>query len=240
MSLLAPGERVSFVNVPLRNLILSAYPGYTVIEGPEWIGAPGPPTNKVLRFDVNAKAMAPATHDELVMMLRALLADRFKMVVHAETKDEPVYALVLARSDGKLGPGLRPEARDCEALRAPIRGTAGASDPCGVPPETNNATLGSLSARSRMLDLMCALLRFEVERPVVNKTGLTASYDWDLKWTPRRFLEAADRNPPPPGIDANGPSIFTAVQEQLGLKLVAEKDGQPFLVVDHVESPTED
>jgi bla regulator protein blaR1 len=235
---LLPGERVRYVNVPVRALVLAAYPGYTALEGPEWIGAPGPPSDKVPRFDVNAKAAAPASREELQMMLRALLAERFKLVLHAETKDEPVYALRLARRDGVLGPGLRPEGRDCESLRAALRNT-GAADPCRVPPESNMLQFGRMSARSRQLDFLCTLLRTQLDRPVVNKTGLTGSFDWDLQFTPQRFIDAPFDASAFPLVDAHGAPIFTAVKEQFGLTLVPEKDGQPFLVIDHVERPSE-
>jgi uncharacterized protein (TIGR03435 family) len=238
MSNLPPGERLTFVNVTLRNLIQVAYSGFSAISGgPTWMGEAGPSFDAA-RFDVTAKADAPSSHDQLQMMLRTLLADRFKLVVHTETKDEPVYALVLARSDGRLGPQLRPEARDCESLRVIARAQPGETDPCPTPPSSQG--VGSIGARSRPIDLLAAILRVDVDRPVVNKTGLTGSYDWDLTWTPRRFLQGAFDHDQFPTIDPDGPSVFTAVQEQLGLKLVPEDDDQPVLVIDHAEHPSED
>jgi uncharacterized protein (TIGR03435 family) len=217
-----------------RGVACSGFSG--ISGGSTWIGEAGPSSNAA-RFDVTAKADAPSSHDQLQMMLRTLLADRFKLVVHTETKDEPVYALVLARSDGHLGPQLHPEERDCEPLRAVARAQPGGADPCGTPSRNG---VGRISARSKSIDLLAAILRGDLDRPVVNKTGLTGSYDWDLTWTPRQFLQSAFDHDQFPTIDPDGPSVFTAVQEQLGLKFVSEKEDQPGLVIDHVEQPTPD
>jgi uncharacterized protein (TIGR03435 family) len=89
-------------------------------------------------------------------MLRTLLADRFKLVVHTDTRSTPVYALVIARRDGRLGPRLHPEARDCEPLRAVARAQPGGTDPC---PSTSSPGVGRIGARSRSIDLLATLLR---------------------------------------------------------------------------------
>src|SRR6266487_4115691 len=113
-----PGDRVTITNVTLWTLIQVAYPGMSeIIGGPKWIGSSGPSADAD-RFDVNAKAEAPASREQLQLMLRALLADRFKLVVHTESKTEPIWALVVGRRDGKLGLNLRPASADCAALRA--------------------------------------------------------------------------------------------------------------------------
>jgi uncharacterized protein (TIGR03435 family) len=231
----AGATRVSIINVPLLRLIQLAYPEVTGIVGaPAWVGNVGPNVG-VPRFDVNAKAEAPSSDAQLRAMLRTLLADRFHLTAHIEAQETPVYALSFARADGRLGPGLRREARDCESLRAKVRDQPGAADPCLV---SGKEAVGNLSARSRTIDLLASLLRPLVDRPVVNKTGLTGSYDWDFIFLPSsaRVSDGTQSLV----LDSNGPSVFTALRDQLGLKLVAEQDEQSALVVDHVEHPTPD
>jgi uncharacterized protein (TIGR03435 family) len=229
-----PGERVTLVNTPLRTIIQMAYQ----VNVPQVIGAPSWIANE--RFDITAKADTPSSADQLRAMLQTLLADRFKLAAHPETRNTSVYALVVARSDGRLGPQLHPEAQDCEPLRVIARAQPGARDPCGLP---SNGEVGHLGARSKQIDLLATLLRTFVDRPVVNRTGLTGSYDWDLTWTPRRFPAGSfdhDQFPTLDPVDPDGPSIFTAVQEQLGLKFEPSMGADPVLVIDHVERPTGD
>jgi uncharacterized protein (TIGR03435 family) len=169
-------------------------------------------------------------------MLRALLADRFKLVVHTETKSESIWALVLARRDGKLGPNLRPASVDCAALRANAQ--PGERSPCGDLGSMAGVT-GKMSARGMGLDVLVRALSREAGRQVVDRTELSGNFDWDLAFTPQPFLERSfDRDRFPP-IDPSGPSVFTAVQEQLGLKLESRKGEGSVLVIDHVEHPTE-
>jgi uncharacterized protein (TIGR03435 family) len=118
---------------------------------------------------VNAKAEAPASRQQLQLMLRALLADRFKLVVHTETKSEPIWALVRARRDGKLGPNLRPATADCAALRANAQ--PGGRSPCGDLGSMAGAT-GKMSVRGMGLDVLVRVLSREAGRPVVDKTEL--------------------------------------------------------------------
>ena len=234
-TLLQPGDRVSIVNQPVCMLIQFAYPGFDdIVGGPKWVGEKGP-NFEADRFDVTAKAETPSSYDQLQAMLRALLADRFKLAVHVEMKKQPVYDLVVARSDGHLGPNLKPEAQDCETLRAAVRGT-GAGDPC---PAHEVATAGHQIRRSRQMGSLSLLLRPDVDRPVIDRTGLTGSYDWELTFTPQWILDGrSDPARPSAAVDLNGPNIFTALQEQLGLKLVPSDDGVPVLVIDHIEHPT--
>jgi uncharacterized protein (TIGR03435 family) len=234
-TVLAPGERVSVVNAPAFMLLQFAYPGFDdIVGGPSWVGHKGP-DDDADRFDVTAKARAFSTHEQLQTMLRALLAERFKLVVHVDVKREPVFAMVIARGDGRLGPKLQPEARDCETLRADLRGTPGAVDPCPSPAEARIP--GHIFGRSRNLDLLVNLLRGYVGRPVVDRTGLTGSFDWDLVFTPQPYIDGQMQNS---AIDPNGSPVFTAVQEQLGLKLVPDDGGVPVLVIDRIDQPTPD
>jgi uncharacterized protein (TIGR03435 family) len=226
-----PGERVTIVNEPLRTIIQMAYG----VNLPQIIGAPSWIANE--HFDITAKAETLSSANQLRAMLQTLLADRFKLRTHVEMRDTPVYALVIARSDGRLGPQLHPEAEDCEPLRVIAR-SDGSGDPC--PSTPSGSGVGRLSARSRPIDLLATLLAVDVDRPVVNRTGLIGSYDWDLTATPRRFLERPFDHDQFPTVDPDGPTIFTAVQEQLGLKLEPSTGPETFLVIDHVERPTGD
>jgi uncharacterized protein (TIGR03435 family) len=231
---LQPGDRVTMTNVTLRILIQIAYPGPSeIIGGPSWVGS-GPSGN---RFDVNAKAEMASSREQLHLMLRTLLADRFKLVVHTETRVEPVYALVLAKRDGSLGPNLHPAAADCATLRTaalatgPLRGAG----PCGL-----GGLPGNMHIRGIGIDQLALMLPRDAGRRVVNKTGLTGDFDWDLTWTPEAFRQAPFDRERFPTIDPDGPSIFTALQKQLGLKLEPEIGQGDVLVIDRVEHPTED
>ena len=160
-------------------------------------------------------------------MLQNLLADRFQLILHRETKDMAIYALVLARADGKLGPQLKPAATDCAAMMAAARGRGAArrrrrrrASACPAGCACFRAT--SRAAAASMAQLTNVLARF-VNRTVVDQTGLTGNYDLgsavDARSNAARPGRSAPGAPALPAIDPNGPSIFTAVQEQLGLKL---------------------
>ena len=234
---LSAGERVTMINVPLLTLLQVAYPGTSAIVGaPKWVGSPGGPNLDADRFDVNAKANAQSSVEQLRIMLQALLADRFKLAVHIEPRPTDVYALRLARADGKLGPHLHPAATDCRALiAAAVNNPTPGRHPCG----TVGTNLPPWQLRGVPITQLL-ILRVELGRTLVDKTGLTGSFDLDLSWTPRWALDRSFDRSRFPNIDPAGPDIFTAVQEQLGLKLVSEKDDQSVLVIDHVEPPTPD
>jgi uncharacterized protein (TIGR03435 family) len=159
-------------------------------------------------------------------VLRALLAERFKLVVHEERRDMPVYSLVLARPDRKLGERLRPFEGECmkpeavpkdlkapwiEPIPAPRKGPS----PCIL-----FTGMGRLSAEGTSLsDLARTLGRFPaVQRRVIDRTGLTGAFDYDLEWTP--------------------PNIFTALQAQLGLELKSARETVAVLVIDSVNQPS--
>jgi uncharacterized protein (TIGR03435 family) len=242
-----PGGRFTATNVPLKLLIRQAYQlqDSQVVGGPNWINTD--------RFDIIAKApgqlQLPAPGGPpgpFQVMLRALLADRFKLAVHTESREVPIYSLSLARRDAKTGSQLRPAAVDCVAMFAargrggppPAPPQPGERPPCGMRLGPGNLSGGGVT----MAQLSTTLSQF-VQRVVVDRTGLTGNFDIDLTWTPDQLPQG--RGEPPPGvqlppIDPNGPSIFTAVQEQLGLKLDSQRGPVDVLVIDRVEQPTED
>ena len=227
-----PGERVVLNNVSLQTIIQATYR----IGSSELVGGPGWLSRE--RFDIEAKADDPTSADQLRLMLRTLLADRFKLVVHNETRNTSIYALVLAQN-GKLGPNLHQSTTDCPTLRAQAA-QSGDRDPCGVLTVGNALITGRMSVRGMTVDTLAGLLGRDAGRPVIDKTGLAGSFDWELTWTPQAFLRGAFDRERFATIDPNGPSIFTAVREQLGLKLDSEKSSVDVLVIDHVEHPTED
>ena len=219
---------VNFLNLPLRAIIQFAY-GInqpSKLSGiPEWA--------VTARYDINARAAGPVTLEERRLMLQALLADRFKLVARWEKREVPVLALMLARNDGKLGSNLI-ESRGCIApgsAAAKEAATADAHTPiCG--PKAGGA--GRLILIGTSIQQFTALLGAMLSRTVVDKTGLTGRYDTDLTFTPERTLPEG-LNLPGPAAEPNGPSIYTAVREQLGLKLESQRVQEEVLVIDHVE-----
>jgi len=236
---LTAGDRLNFTNTPVFVLISTAYDGAEIV-GPSWIGKPGQPNWDVDRFDVVAKASAPVTRDELKAMLRTLMAERFKLAVHTETRSEAIWALVLARRDGKLGPTLHPAEKSCVELRAGWQPkTPGEHDPCGTWSFVNALRTGHMSVHGFALDQLAMVTADVGRRPFINRTGLSGFYDWDLTWTPQVFLQAPFDRSRFPDINPDGPSVFTALEEQLGLKLESQKGDSPVLVIDHIERPSE-
>jgi uncharacterized protein (TIGR03435 family) len=231
-----PGERVSFENVTVRTVIQVAYqPIAEIAGGPAWIGEAGSPSGD--RFDIEARTDHAATAEELRVMLRRLLAERFDLKVHTETQERPAYALVLARRDGRLGPNLHVAEKDCATLRREVGYPTGR--PCGLADGANNPALGRLHMRGFTLDQLAGPVAREVGRPVVDKTGMSGSFDWTLTWTPQRFLQGPFDRERFATVDPNGPSIFTALEEQLGLKLQADETSVDVIVIDHIERPNE-
>jgi uncharacterized protein (TIGR03435 family) len=244
---LQPGGRFTTVNVPLRMLITFAYrlQNYQLVGGPDWIDSE--------RFDITAKAehdVPPAPMGQtgpMQIMVRNLLADRFKLVAHEEEREMPIYALVHARDDKRPGPSLKPSTVDCLALMKAGRGgpppaAGGAAAPiCGV-----RTGRGRIQAGSFPIGQLPSILAPLVQRFVVDRTGLTGNFEFELTYTPDQAgAGAASAAGTPfgadtPAPDPGGASIFTALQEQLGLKLESERGPVKVLVIDSVERPTED
>jgi uncharacterized protein (TIGR03435 family) len=234
----SPGGRFTAVNAPLRALIRNAYQlqEFELEGGPKWLDSE--------RFDVVARAEGEPAPAQMRMMLRTLLAERFKLQLHSETRALPVYALVMARRDGKTGPGLRRSERDC-AGTAPLQDVLGITPPAGPPdPDATCGFFGpgpggSAKFRGVTIEVLARFLSPPVHRPVIDRTGLTGYFDADLEPT----VEFGPP-PPPPGLAdhvdrASLPSIFTAIQDRLGLKLEAERGPVTVFVIDRLERPTE-
>jgi uncharacterized protein (TIGR03435 family) len=223
----------SAANANVRQLIANAYDvkDDQVSGGPDWVGSTG--------YDIEAKVTDPdgphqLTKAQRTQALQALLADRFKIAVHAETKDAPIYALTIAKG----GPKLK-ESKPSDALPAGIPPGAAVRGPDGAVPRGSMMRMsgpGNLTAPAMTTTQLATMLSQQLHMTVVDRTGLTGSYDFSLQWTPDNLP------PPPPGAEASapgGPSIFTAVQEQLGLKLDSTRGPVKTLVIDHIERPSE-
>jgi uncharacterized protein (TIGR03435 family) len=219
-------------NVPLDRVIQYAYgiPEYRIDGGPAWIRSD--------RFDILGKYPPGWMPVDVPLMVRALLAERFHLKARPETRPIQGYALRLARSDGRLGSRLRPSAvTDCQTYLAEAR-AAGRSVAAGANGTftCNGVIMGdALHAGTRTIGNLAAMLTAVVRQPVTDHTGLTGMYDFDLEWSPE--LTATPGVAPVPG---DRPSVFTAVQEQLGLKLDGEPSSADFLVVESVDPPMAD
>jgi uncharacterized protein (TIGR03435 family) len=238
-----PG-RFAAENITLQQVLTYAYElqSYEIFGGPDWVTRD--------RFDIAATMPPPPTgfdpRDTAARnrgLVQALLADRFNLVVHEERREMPVYSLMMARPDRRLGQRLRPfegECGDPGKLGPPPNATFGMpnSDPGKGPHWCMAFTgMGRLSAQGTMLsDLAAILARLPaVRRRVLDRTGLTGRFDFDLEWTPSVTPPGTATTGVPP--DA-GPSLFTALQEQLGLKLESTNGTVSVLVIDSVNQPS--
>ncbi|CAN5448566.1 hypothetical protein BH10ACI4_BH10ACI4_29360 [soil metagenome] len=225
-----PPDRFSATEVSLKQLLLYAY---NLKLDSQILGLPGAISDA--RFDIEAKfddesvaTLKKLSKDEengrRRVMMQAILADRFRLRAHPENKELPIYALVVAKGGSRLK-----EADPNNTYSNGIKGPDGISRP-GMWLSSN----GELKAQAVLLKDMEKLLGERVDRLVVDKTGLTGKYDFNLQWTPEENRGTDD------GTGKNsGPSIFTALQEQLGLKLESTKERVKVVVVDSVAMPSE-
>ncbi len=277
-----PG-RVTYTLSTIRDLIVEAYgvKRYQVSGGPKWLDSE--------RFDIVAKVPEGATKEQVRVMLQNLLAERFKLTVHRESKELPVYALVVAAKGPKLKDSTTADTPTSDSHPTEDgRGQAGAqaatpppalprdlekggvkigSDGCPEAPPMTAGRAGNfmmmtpngacMISNGQTMDGLATQLSNRLDRPVIEQTGLKGKYDLRLRYDPSSTpggrgggtvrMIAAGPGPGPAGDPANRigpdgdpPSIFDALQEQLGLKLEAKKGPADLLVIDHVEkTPTE-
>jgi uncharacterized protein (TIGR03435 family) len=209
-----PGGNLRMIGNTLKNLIAYAYGvrEFTISGVPDW--------GNSNRFDIDARVGAsPGTPQQIPERLRALLAERFQLACHTESKMQDVYALVVAKNGPKLieaKPGSGPMIRR--------RGA-------------------SITGEGVAIPMLVMNLANSLERPVLDKTGLAGKYDFKLEWSldanknPAAIAATGANSPAAP--DPTGPSLFSACQEQLGLRLEAQKALAETLVIDHVARPSQ-
>lgn len=215
-------------NMPIRALITMAYGirDFQLSGGPGWVGTE--------RFDIMAKPEAiesaqepPDPHSladdqrkirdqQWRERLQNLLADRFGLVIHKETKEEQIYHLVIAKGGSKLTENTAPGPRQGMSMNR-----------------------GRAQGFASNMQMLADNLAGTVGRPVIDMTGLTGKYDWKLEWTPDSGMAIPGPENPQPQSDAPGPTIFTAVQEQLGLKLETAKGPVDSWVIDKIAQPSD-
>ena len=226
----------------VKQLIALAYDvrDIQVSGGPSWVDSE--------RYNIDAKEpdsvveelpkLPPAQRGEqLRLMVQSLLADRFKLKLRQESKEHPVYALVVAKNGPKLH-----EAKTGDTYPNGMKGPDGVGH-AGM----MNMGPGQLTGQGIPMESLARLLSQQLGRTVMDQTGIKGNYDFALQWTPDQSQAAMPMGPeggkpgtdnaPPP--ESSGPSIFAAIQEQLGLKLESRKGPVEFLVIDHVEKPSE-
>jgi uncharacterized protein (TIGR03435 family) len=202
------------------------------------------------RFDIDARSQVNPTKDQMRLMMQSLLRDRFNVAVHIETKQEPVYALMLLKV-GKTGPQLRQDAEPCAAatgsqttntaLPAPELSSSGLhlpAIPCGSIGQysTEEPGNGRLVGRNVTIGRIAVFLKNPftgIERPVIDRTGLSGAFDFSLEWSVIDRTRPSDSQPP-----GAGPTFLEALRDQLGLKLESTKGPVDVIVIDHVEEPS--
>ena len=230
LSTVQPGGRYLAANVTLRLLMRIAYGVHEsqIIGGPAWMNTE--------RFDVSAKADgypdAAAFRDQARLMLRSLLADRFKLTFRREQRELSIYAMVVAKA-GELGPRLRrDDGSDCATPKVvfpkPGAPDGGAPLVCGG----EMFTSGILVARALPLSTLALTATRVADRVVVDETELPGKFDWDIFWLPD---DLALRDP-----RISGPSMFTALLEQAGLKLESRRRQIDVFVIERAERPEPD
>lgn len=205
-----PPDGINLINRPVESLVRSAYS----VEFFRLVGLPAWANEE--RYDVNARAARPITEEERRLMLRALLIDRFGLKAHFEPREQTVYVMTRVRPDSASGPGMKPRP-DCAKADLPcVSGGSAFAD-------------GRLSLKSARLDALAGLVSSLLESRVVNESNVDGWFDFEMSWRPDNVsADANDRRP----------SLFTAMEEQLGLKLTAGRRSVEVLVVDQIQRPT--
>jgi uncharacterized protein (TIGR03435 family) len=237
-----PNGRFTATNSTARSIVLRAYGlvDSQLIGAPEWLATE--------RYGIDARGPAPPDGPESLMpLVRTLLVERFKLKAHPETRELPAYALTVARRDRQPGSQLRPTETDCtrattlsaDEVRAAARD---GWPPCGMVYFVSfvTTTSGGNTVKMRVrrsgttLAALATALQANVERPVVDQTGLEGRFDVEYSFAPQ---------PPTPGVESvfgpEAPPLFVALEEELGLKLESRRMQVPVLVVDSIERPTE-
>jgi uncharacterized protein (TIGR03435 family) len=240
-----PGERVAravgapdrFVaEMTVRDLIRMAWelPGFRIAGAPAWA--------ETERFVINAKAPGPMAPGEMLVMVQRMLRERFALRTHVEVRDMDGYELVMARADRRLGPKLTAAALDCEPFltnRQPMKESGVDQDGrprCAVRASAVDGVV-TQHLNGASLSRLITSLENLLGRGVVDRTGLTGPFDLELTFT-TEGLNTANRAP---GAGApEGPALFTALEEQLGLRLAPARASVQIFVIDALDRPTPD
>ena len=226
--------------VPVGVLLRQALqkPDYQMVGAPGWINTD--------RYSIRAtvpKGVPPAAMS--VMMLN-LLKDRFQLATHIETREQPIFHLVVARSDGRLGPDLKPTSADCQATIAERQAAEKRGGPPPLPDRdgcgSGRTGPGLLTRRGGRIAQLVSPLSDLTGRPVIDRTGLTGLYDFTLEFAYEGRMPGlmGALGAPPAPVDPDAPSLSAALQEQLGLKLEAARSPVEVVVIDRFEKPTVD
>ncbi len=219
---MAPGGRFNASGVTVKFLIQQAYniKEFQITAGPTWTGSE--------KYDINAKAEGEGgdmTPERLKPMMQALLAERFQLKFHREEKEMPVYALVVGKNGPKMHASERVPDGDDRRGGTQVR-----------------MSRGQITAQGMSMSMLANQLSNRLGRNVLDKTGLTGNYDFTLEFTPEGMQPMGGREPgaeAAPPLDSPGPSLFTAVQEQLGLKLESQKGPVSLFIIDRIEKASE-
>jgi uncharacterized protein (TIGR03435 family) len=250
-----PGGRFTATNTPLRMLIMVAY---ELKQDAQLTG--GPPDLLPAKYDITARAAGAGTiGKELPQLLRSLLADRFKLKTHTESRELPVYDLVLARSDGRLGPDLKPSTSDCSnpdqvaaeqgaaLAKGDVASFVGKPRACSVSTDASGGPQNlMMRGDGQEMKQIVEILTQLSGRAVRDKTGLTGRYDFAMKMDLQAVLALAQKmgaNIPSAAANipqSDGSSLMTALNDQLGLKLDSVRAPVDVVVIDSVEAPTPD
>jgi uncharacterized protein (TIGR03435 family) len=257
--LMPVGGRLTVANLPLRVLIRVAYD----VQDFQIVGGPSDLLSR--KFDITAKAEdgTGRTLKEMSVLLRTLLADRFALKVRTEAREAPIYALVVARKDGALGPAMKVSTSDCAGLEdqvqrrlemlaregaaARLKALTAGPIPCAVTPAMAPATGASgfgLRGNGQPMESLVRILTPALGRTLRDETGLMGLYDWELHFDPEVFRQVGMQAGLSPALVApapsDSPSLMTALQEQLGLRLDARRGPVEHLIIEHVEAPAPD
>ena len=224
------------INFQLETLILAAYQlqSYQLLGAPSWSRDERYNIEARLDPQIAGRLQPPGYPPTWALALRNLLAERMRLTFHRETQELPIYALVMARADRRPGPNLQPAKADCDVLRIESAAAARTGRPSPYPPGTPTWTpCGLQLAPGRIVsggfgfaEFLAALSR-QVGRQVVDRTGLAGKWDFFVTYAP-------DDSP-----DREAPHLFTALEEQLGLKLEPARGPVNVFVIDRVERPTD-
>jgi uncharacterized protein (TIGR03435 family) len=256
LPLMLPGGRFTATNTPVRMLVMMAY---ELQQDAQLVG--GPPALMTAKYDITAKIAGNVTlgQKDLPPLLRTLLADRFKLKVHTESRELPLYDLVLARDDKRLGPDIRPSKSDCARAdeliaeqsaaiaQGDLSSAVGKPRPCTVATDPSGGPMNiMLRADGQEMRQIAEFLSQLTGRTVRDKTGLTGRYDFDMRMDLQAVLALAQRmgaNIPAAAANipqSDGSSVMTALNEQLGLKLESVRAPIDVVIIDSVEAPTPD